>query len=183
MNKFARATIAAGAATLLLLGGAGSLAYWNDQADLKGGTINTGELSLTASDETWVPEIAAWVPGDASSYTTTLTLVAEGDNIQGEIVLNDDSVQVTPNAAADQFVIEFAPVDAGSLPAGITYEAAGQKFLFDGPDTYEIPVQVKVEFPFIEDAEQNSSQNTVVDLAGVSFTVTQTAADGAVTTP
>ena len=41
MNRTTKGAIAAGAAAVLLLGGAGSLAYWSDCQDAAGGTINS----------------------------------------------------------------------------------------------------------------------------------------------
>ena len=60
MNKASKGALAALAAGVLLLGGAGSLAFWTDTAEVAGGAINSGELSLTdttpgtCADADWV---------------------------------------------------------------------------------------------------------------------------------
>lgn len=184
MNKFAKGSVAAGAGILLLLGGAGTLAYWNSQADLNGGTIDAGALTLTADDGTWDPAISLWVPGDSASYKTTLTLEAAGDNIQGEIKLDDDSVQIDSDAA-DQFEVAFEQSTDATIDGNgtIDFDSTTETFTFTGPGQYEIPVEISVSFPYDTEAEQNASQNATVDLSGVSFIATQTAANGAVTTP
>lgn len=47
MHNNIKAALAATAATVLLLGGAGTLASWNDSETIGGGAIKSGELSLT----------------------------------------------------------------------------------------------------------------------------------------
>ncbi|KAB1662503.1 alternate-type signal peptide domain-containing protein [Pseudoclavibacter chungangensis] len=49
MNKLTKGAIAASAALVLLLAGGGTLAYWNDTADLDGANITAGNLQLTQS--------------------------------------------------------------------------------------------------------------------------------------
>lgn len=179
MNKFAKGSLAAGAGIVLLLGGAGTLAYWNDQAELNGaGSINAGQLTLEAAEGAWAPEITTWVPGDESRYTTTLRLDADGDNIQGTIALDEESVVITGDDA-DQFDLTVSPT-ADSLPQGLTYDETTEAFTFEGGGEYEIPVQIEVTFPFGTEPT-NASQGAQVDLSAVTFTATQTAADGAVT--
>lgn len=187
MNKFAKGSLAAGAGLVLLLGGAGTLAYWNDSADLTGGTINAGTLDLTATEGTWaqggtpIQDIAQWtmVPGDELTYTADLGLLAQGDNIQGTVVLDESFVKITP-AAADQIDVSFDVVEGAPLPAGVTY--ADEVFTFTQPSgetAVEIPIEVTVSFPY-EDAEQNESQGAVVELEKISFTATQTPTETAV---
>lgn len=188
MNKFAKGSLAAGAGLVLLLGGAGTLAYWNDSAEITGGTINAGTLDLTAVGGQWtqgatqIDDIAQWsmVPGDELSYTADLALVAQGDNIQGTIVLDESFVEIT--GGADQIDVSFDVAEGTTLPDGIEYQ--DETFTFSGPageSAYEIPVQVTVSFPFDEDAEQNASKGAVVDLENISFVATQTPSDTAVT--
>ena len=180
MNKFAKGAIAAGAATLLLLGGAGTLAYWNSEATVAGSNITAGNLTLKAGEGKWDPQIKLWVPGDESSYIVDLTLTATGDRMQGEITMDASSVVISPAAVAGQFTVK---VEHGTLPAGVTFDAANQKFVFSG--THEgtvIPVKITVEFPYLATA-QNDSKNATVDLSAVKFTAKQTAATGAVTAP
>lgn len=175
MKKSTKGALALLAAALLLLGGAGTLAFWSDNADLDGGEIEAGTLELTAEEGTWSNELDLWVPGDDETYTADLVLLAEGDNIQGNITYDPTSI-VLPSEGADQFDITLEP--ASSLPAGVTY--ADDVISFDGPGTYTIPVEVTVSFPFLSEA-QNDSQGVTVDLSEIAFTATQTAAPGAVT--
>ena len=47
MKKATKGALAVTAAGALLLGGAGTLAYWNDVQGVTGGTISSGHLKLT----------------------------------------------------------------------------------------------------------------------------------------
>ncbi len=49
MNKTIKGVLAAGTASVLLVGGAGTLAYWNDSATVGGATFTAGDLKLDAS--------------------------------------------------------------------------------------------------------------------------------------
>ena len=197
MNKFAKGSLAAGAGLVLLLGGAGTLAYWNDSEHLDGGTINTGSLTLdqpTDAESGWDQEIEIWVPGDKATYTTTLTLEAEGDNIQGNIVLDPSSIvftggkDATEAELAEQFDVEVefgtATITGGEgdlTPGDDTVVSTFDSGTFDGPGTYKIPVSVTVEMPFSDpddpDTANNSAQGAEINFSELSFTATQTQAN------
>jgi alternate signal-mediated exported protein len=46
MNSTTKGSLAAVVAALLLTGGAGTLAYWNDTENVPGGPISSGQLDL-----------------------------------------------------------------------------------------------------------------------------------------
>src|SRR4051812_29833136 len=46
MNKLVKGSVAAATGIVLLMGGAGSLALWNDSQVVNGGTVSTGELDI-----------------------------------------------------------------------------------------------------------------------------------------
>lgn len=178
MNKFAKGSLAAGAGIVLLLGGAGTLAYWNSEIELTGGTINAGTLLLTADTEEFAQAgPLALVPGDEQTFTAELTLVAEGDNIQGTVSLDEQTVTFyDADGAADpslapKFLID---VDLSEVPAeGIRTE--GETLVFTQPGEYTVNAEVTVALPYGE-AVDNSTQGATVDLANVSFVATQTPA-------
>ncbi len=171
MNKFAKGSIAAGVATLLLLGGGGALAYWNDEAGLAGAQIQAGTLTLTVADGAWADDIALWVPGDSDTYTADLHLTATGDNMQGEVTIDESSIGFSPTGIEDQFTITVAPT--GALPAGVTY--ADGVFTFAGAVDAVIPVAATVAFAYDAGATQNDSQGAVVELADIAFEAKQVA--------
>lgn len=179
MNKFAKGSLAAGAGLVLLLGGAGTLAYWNSEVDLQGGEIAAGELTLAADQAAFTQsDLGTWVPGDTHTYRTTLTLDTAGDNIQGTVELDKTSIKLTGDGA-DEFTVEFALEDAkASVPEGAEINVKDEVITFDGEGQYTLPVTVTVAFPF--DAATNGSQGASVDLSDTKFIATQTAAGGAV---
>ena len=96
--------------------------------------------------------------------------------------MDKTTVDISPVEATSQFTVNVAP--AGTLPSGVAFDSGTQKFTFTGEQNgVTIPVKVTVEFPFVKSAAQNDSKNATVDLKGIKFVATQTAATGAVTTP
>ena len=96
------AAIAVGAA--LLLGGGGTLAAWNDSVTANPGTIIAGNLDLTAIENTGVwkagtVDVTAAikdgtykvVPGDVLTFTQTLDVKLEGNNMAATIEANNIS--------------------------------------------------------------------------------------------
>ncbi|MCC9053337.1 alternate-type signal peptide domain-containing protein [Microbacterium sp. F2E] len=172
MNKLAKGSVAAGVAVLLLLGGGGSLAYWNDKAGLTGAQIEAGELTLAVEDGAWSDDIALWVPGDTDTYTANLSLTATGDHMKGEITVDQSSIVFAPTTASSAFTVTFAP--NGTLPAGVTYNSTTKTFSFSGAVTADIPVKVTVAFPY-GTAVDNTTQGATVQLSDIAFTATQLA--------
>lgn len=168
MNKFTKGTVAAGAGLLLLLGGGGSLAYWNAQAELVGSPIAAGTLTISAEDGLWNDAPAVWVPGDSGTFTTVVTLTATGDNIQGAITVDPDSV---PDFGHFDFDLEVGTI--GYLHGTGSFDETNGVFV--GPDVYTIPLTLTVTLPFGDDVD-NDSQGATLDLAGITFIATQTAA-------
>jgi len=107
MNKNAKAAIAVGAGTLLLLGGGGTFALWNaTTGSLSAGTITTGTLAVDTTDHLpWADaewtvngtddydstEFASFlaVPGDTFEFTATADIVASGDNLEFTVLPSD----------------------------------------------------------------------------------------------
>ncbi len=94
MKKSMKGTIAIAAGIALLLGGGGSLAYWQGTASTSSATIQTGELSVSlTSGATWqvkrgatttpIANISTFkmVPGDQVIYTVPFQTVAAGTNL------------------------------------------------------------------------------------------------------
>lgn len=97
MRNSLKAALAATTGTALLLGGAGSLAYWQDSETETGDTVTTGVLDVSAPDcgVGWVDETAALVdfssylvvPGEVFTQQCTFTFAATGDNLSADIGL------------------------------------------------------------------------------------------------
>lgn len=157
MNKLVKGSVAAAAGIVLLMGGAGSLALWNDSADLTGGSIDTGELSIVSNgDGAWATGIALWVPEDTDTYTETFDITASGDNILAEVEAIYTAVST-----------EGVTADATVTIAGLTPDVNGVFTLDEG--TYDATVVIDAEF----DADGLDNQNATVPLGDVQVTLQQ----------
>jgi len=176
MNKLVKGSIAGAAGIALLLGGAGTLAYWNDSATLSGaGTVTAGTLDLgTAADGVWTAtngsitttdvDIDGFliVPGDTLTFTQTIPVSATGNNLRFEVGNNIVPAVQSFATVAQNVVVkdsENAPVTTPTLGAG----------------DYTIEVTVTVTFPFNASptALDNDSQGETIDLSDAKITVTQ----------
>lgn len=93
MNKTTKGALAAAAAGVLLLGGAGTLAYWTDTATVIGSDINSGHFKLDSSDcasatwkldgetEAFDPEADLLIPGDTLTKTCDVTVDLAGAHL------------------------------------------------------------------------------------------------------
>lgn len=158
MNKLVKGSIAAAAGIALLMGGAGSLALWNDSATVSAGTVSTGELNLTSNaDGAWATGIALWVPGDSDTYTETFVIEAAGDNIAATISAAYSGA--TTNGVTSSSTIVVAG-ETPSSPGVYTLDAG----------TYTVTVTVNVSF----NATGTANQNIVAQpLGNVSVTLQQ----------
>jgi len=158
MNKLVKASIATAAGIALLMGGAGSLALWNDSADVTAGDVSTGTLTLTpAGAGAWTKDFALWVPGNSDTYTQTFTIDATGDQINAELEA------VYSGTAAQGFTSSAVVTVAGETAT------AGVFTLDEG--TYTATVVVTVAF----DATGTANQNVTHTLGDVEVTLTQLA--------
>ena len=102
MKKSTKGTIAIAAGIALLLGGGGSLAYWQGSAQISSATIQTGELNVAlTSGATWqvkrgstttdiTSTLASFkmVPGDTVVYTVPFQTKANGTNLTAAGAIN-----------------------------------------------------------------------------------------------
>jgi alternate signal-mediated exported protein len=164
MNKLLKGSIAGAAGLALLLGGAGTLALWNDAADFSGVGLASGELNLNSnSDGAWAsPAISLWVPEDSNTYTETFQLNAAGDNLAAELEVT------TASAAVDGFtVVETVVVtDDNNANAVVSPNGLGVYDFTEG--NYTVSVSVVVTFDAIGTADQNGT-TTLDDVISVTL--------------
>ena len=128
MNKLVKGAVATAAGVALLMGGAGTFAYWNDSVGVSGATITAGNLKVADSGTagTWtvlkngslgtgaigtvgasavaVSDISTFVasPGDTLTYTKTVRITASGNNLTAKLAISDASIlpvtEQTPGA-------------------------------------------------------------------------------------
>src|SRR5205085_10847187 len=99
MKKSTKGALATSAAAVLLLGGAGTLAFWNDSATVPGGTVQSGQLELGAPDcgAGWTLDDGSLfttqllVPGDSLTKVCTVDLLATGAHLGADLVVGTPS--------------------------------------------------------------------------------------------
>lgn len=179
MNKSTKGAIAAGAAAVLLTGGAGTLAYWSDSVDLPGGSVTSGELKLESPscDADWVyatgsagasGTVGLVVPGDVISKECTFEIVATGDNLNADLTVPATATfaAVTPLTATVTATYEDALGDP--LPAAITEDDDGV-----------VTATISVEFPYgtaeddVAPININDSQEVAATLNAIAVSVEQ----------
>ncbi|QBJ97351.1 alternate-type signal peptide domain-containing protein [Rhodococcus sp. ABRD24] len=166
MNKKTKGAIAAGAAALLLAGGAGSFALWSDSESLNGGTITAGTLTLSTqgtpswSDQNGPIDIATFlaVPGDVLTYKTQAVIGATGDNLEAAITVDPTSITGDLKTALG--------TPAVSMKIGSTSVTT----ITDDNDTDL--VDVEVAFTFAQSSD-NTSQTKTASLANLTLELQQ----------
>lgn len=178
MKKHTKGALAAGTAAVLLLGGAGSLAYWSDSAAVGGSDIATGHLSLSdASSTGWVhadgelagQDVTSIVPGDSISQEFTFTINASGDNLAAELT-TPESVEAEIGGDATPTTLE--------LPVSATYTIDGSPApatISEANDGDVVTVVVEVDFPFgdVDTVNANDTQDLVASLDDLTVQLTQ----------
>lgn len=100
MNKIAKGAIATGVGVILLAGGSGTLATWNQSQNASLGQIASGDLNLTAAPGVWtngagtvIPVIGDYrvVPGDTLTFTQPLTVTLSGNLMSANLAATNTS--------------------------------------------------------------------------------------------
>lgn len=154
MKKSTKGVLAATAAGVLLLGGAGTLAYWSDTESVTGGTINSGHLALL-TDATnvgcgdWTLDTGEsapttysagdpLVPGDVLSKSCAFTIDASGNHLRATI--SADTPTLTGDLA-DSLDIGTANLEVNGASATEFTEANdGQALTVDVTVTFDSTV-------------------------------------------
>lgn len=171
MKKTTKGAFAAGGAAAILLGGAGTLAYWTDSVTANGGTLSSGSISLGSvtcagwkhvEDDASVVKI---VPGDQvyNDCDTSLTLV--GDHIGATLAIDPASIPTTTALGADLSAAVTLEDSTGTPIAAVT--SAG---------TTSLTAHIVVTFPYGDATtiSTNDSQSGTATLDALDLTAVQT---------
>jgi len=164
MNKLVKGAVAAAAGITLLMGGAGSLALWNDSVTVNAGTVSSGTLDVsTGTAGSWSPNLAKIVPGDTVVYTQTLNLSATGDNLKASVSSNIGTItnNITGSTATSTFVVKNSS-NVVVVPVAGVYTLNG---------SYTVDVTITVAFA--SGTTGLTGQNASVNLSTLAVTVTQ----------
>lgn len=180
MKKSTKGAIAASAAAVLLLGGAGSLAYWSDDSVVDGGTIATGQISLGDADcaEDGEPE---WtfddgeagageayeagdtvVPGDVISKVCTFEITAVGNHLRATLGVSEAGFTEL-NALSEDLQI-----DADFEVGGTAVDADTE--ITEANDGDTVTATISVTLP---GSSGNESQDLGAVLRDITVTATQ----------
>jgi alternate signal-mediated exported protein len=171
MNKLTKGAIAGGAGIVLLLGGAGTFALWNDSASVDGGTISTGTLTISgvgtaqwrdvSSDVTPsdVDDSFVMVPGDTLTLSQDFTIEADGDNLFAEVDYDYTAPAGLPTGVTATLAVTN----------GATAVTAGTPVSVVDGDT----IHVVLTLDFASSTSGTTSQDASVTLDDVDLTVTQ----------
>ncbi len=179
MKKSSKGALAAGAAAILLLGGAGTLAYWSDSADVNGGSVRTGTLALSDPDcdAQWVyaagnagagNPVTLIVPGDTLQKQCRFDVDATGDNLTATLT-TPGTVAVSTDKTAPTFdaTVGAAYAIAGNpVPSVITSDNDG--------DTVIATITVTFPFGDASNVNANDTQDVTAMLDAIPVTLTQT---------
>ena len=201
MNKLVKGAVATAAGVALLMGGAGTFAYWNDSVGITGATITAGNLlvtNATPSDGVWsvqknglttatattIANIATFTasPGDKLTYTKKVSITATGDNLTATLALGAGSIAgagTTPTAASTalaSYLVKTASITATGTgvtagPVAGTYTIAPGA---TGVTARDIVVSVVINFPkdLLPGTENNTKLGSVT-LSGLTVTLDQ----------
>ena len=187
MNKSTKSLVAAGAAAVLLTGGAGSLAYWTSNSTVAGGSVQAGKLALSAASCTpasgWVyassskvnagAAVTKIVPGDVVSKTCTFTITAEGDNLKANLTT---PANVTIGSATPSGTSMSATVSAAYTVAG----AAAPSVVTSADNGKTVTATITATIPFGTDetgnpkVNANDMQNVTATLNDITVSLVQT---------
>lgn len=176
MKKSAKGALAAAAAGTLLLGGAGSLAYWTDSKDVGTANLTSGSITLGAptctgsaglhgwqldNGDAFVPGTTKLVPGDSISKVCNLTLTLVGAHIGADLSID------TANLTGDSTTL------AAELDPSATFTIDGNSVTsVTNPGTYTVQATVSVGFDGPN--ATNDSQNGNINLDAIDITADQT---------
>lgn len=168
MKKTTAAAVAAAVGAALLLGGAGTLAYWSDTQDSAAQTISSGTLDIGTVASTagvWKDSsnktITNLVPGDTVTTVVNIPVTLIGENLKAKLAVTKVDTVASPFSAK---LAVSTSVGAGAAAMDLTsatvIPAGG------------VPVTVTVTLPF------DASTSDIADMAKslsfkLNYTLTQ----------
>ena len=165
MKKTTKGALAAVAGGALLIGGAGSLAYWTDNSTVTGDSIESGTLDLSAPDCSTASGTHGWqydddsafdpagdvvVPGDTLTKVCDMTLTLVGDHIGATLDVDSVTADWDTDASDAGLTAELTPAVAFTVDDA-AYEA------ITAPGTYDVRATITLTFPFGSAADNDSN--------------------------
>lgn len=188
MNKLLKGAIAGAAGVALLLGGAGTFAYWNSSTAISGGTIVAGNLAVTdpgpagvwTANGSATPIVLAnylVVPGDVLTYTKTMSVTATGNNLVATLALSTASITGSTAGTADTALAAYLTTTAIITATGTGITGAGPTYTVTaGTAGVQQDVVVTATITFPRSPTLGAENNTMlgsVSLDNLALSLTQ----------
>ncbi|MBO9521286.1 MAG: alternate-type signal peptide domain-containing protein [Nocardioidaceae bacterium] len=176
MNKSTKGALAAAAAGTLLLGGAGSLAFWTSQQTVDGTSITSGHLKLNTPDcgQGWTLDGGdeytdqLLVPGDSLTQVCTFTVDAAGEHLTADF----DVTGGADTGAADLLDETTVTATYKVTHNGTTTTVGTSDVPIADGDT--VTVDLKLNWPYgSEDNDSNVVGGLTESLSDITVTATQ----------
>ena len=186
MRNSIKAALAAVAGGSLLLGGAGSLAYWTDETEVQPDTtLTSGTLDLGAPDcadwelddlSVFDPAADTVVPGDTITRVCQFQISVTGAHLEAELTANaptmPDSALQDELSFAAVYELDTDATDDSTNETLVDPDAGPVAFDVSDNNSY-LRVAFTVNFPF--GGLDNDSEGAVTaQLDAISVTATQT---------
>ncbi|MFT4299494.1 MAG: alternate-type signal peptide domain-containing protein [Aeromicrobium sp.] len=179
MNKSTKGALAAAAAAVLLLGGAGTLAYWTADGSITGAEITSGHLTLDASacegtsgwsleGDTFDTSTDTLIPGDTLTKSCNIVVDVEGTHFT-----QVDIEATTPTGTL------AAPWDELTVGATVNGSATGGDDIAVNQGTNNIPVVITVTWPYGSAADNDLNGDLSTTLSSITVTAVQDHQDDA----
>lgn len=166
MNKVTKGALAAAAGAAILVGGAGTMAAWNDSASIGSGTVKAGELNIKqqAGTGTWKwangeksgaefkPDTDLLAPGNQVVYTATYDITMTGTNMKATLTPSLSGATTGPLASY----------------LAVSVAGAGETVNITGSGPKEVSTTVT-----FEDVNGKTGQGESASLAGSTITLQQ----------
>lgn len=153
MKKTTKGALAAGSAAVLLMGGAGTLAYWSANTSVAGVAVTAGELKIvddqcanaswkfdsgeSVANKTYDPLTDLIVPGDTLTKICSFEIQATGEHLRATVDLTnpalsgdlasaltlDDSFQVDGVDLTENEITEANDGDVVDVEISVTFNA------------------------------------------------------------
>lgn len=174
MKKTTKGALAAGSAAVLLMGGAGTLAFWTDSVTTEGTEIASGHLSLDLeSCDGWTLDggdaytTQLLVPGDTLTQECEYTLDIAGEHLRQV----DFDVTLPSDVTGAAALIDEIGVTAGVTLNGAPQADATNVAVADGDS---VVVSIEIAWPYgVEDNDSNVVGGLSAALNDITVVVTQ----------
>lgn len=176
-SRLTRGTIAAVLAAFLLLGGAGSFAYWTSSESTSGATINSGYLKLANySEGSWLlnggstfdPSTQTLVPGDQLTKTVTFSVDGAGTDLEAEF---DASAPQWDGSSDASLTDELQLSATYSVNGGMATDGSSPVTVSNGDSVTAV---ITVDWPYgTQDNTSNVLDGLTAELDAITITATQ----------